>query len=125
MPRWFTRWAKRPADTDTEWSRKQAEIVRAKEERTRLLVDKESLVAELEAMLFRHDPIGINFEDNTDEYRPEAETIAIRLPEARDERDLLRIVHEEFVRWFAPSVAGDVDRYRDLAHEIWLLRQAP
>lgn len=83
-----------------------------------MLAGREALVAELEAMLFRHDPIGINFEENTDEYRAEAETIAIRLPEAHDEVDLLRIVHEEFVRWF-DDTAGDIERYREIAQEIW------
>lgn len=124
MPRWFRR-PQRPADADPEWSRMQAEIAGAKEDRTRLLAGKESLVADLEAILFRHDPIGINFEDNTDEYRAEAEAIAIRLPEARDEADLLRIVHEEFVRWFDASIAGDINRYREITHEIWLRRLAP
>jgi hypothetical protein len=125
MPRWFARRGERRADADAEWSRIQAEIVRAKDERIRLVTGKESFVADLEAILFRHDPIGINFDDNTDEYRPEAETIAIRLPEARDERDLVRIVHEEFVRWFDASIAGDMNRYREIVHEIWLLHQAP
>ncbi|MDT5116401.1 MAG: hypothetical protein QOE30_2140 [Mycobacterium sp.] len=124
MPRWFRRSGRRQADPDADWSRRQVDILRAQEERQALLVGKEPLVAELEAMLFRHDPIGINFGENTDEYRAEAETIAIRLPEARDEPDLIRIVHEEFVRWFSASVAGGVDRYREIAHEIWLLYQA-
>lgn len=97
----------------------QADLIRAQEERRKLLVGKEPLVAQIEALLFRHDPIGINFDHNTDEYRPEAETIAIRLPEAKDERELLHLVHEEFVRWFTASGAGSPERYVDIAHEIW------
>lgn len=30
----------------------------------------EQLILDLEAILFRHDPMGINYEVNTDEYRP-------------------------------------------------------
>lgn len=79
--------------------------------------------AEIEELLFRHDPVGIGFEDNTDEYRPEAETITRRLPEAASEQDVHRIVHEEFVRWFAVS-AGSAERYDVIAREIWRLWRA-
>ncbi|MFJ8916848.1 hypothetical protein [Amycolatopsis sp. NPDC102389] len=47
-----------------------------KEVRRRLVADRRDLVASIEVLLFRHDPIGINFEYNTDEYQPEAESIA-------------------------------------------------
>jgi hypothetical protein len=77
-------------------------------ERARLLVGKEELVSAIEALLFAADPIGINFEHNTDEYRPEAETIALRIPETATVDELHRIVFEEFVRWF-----GDPDRRTD------------
>jgi hypothetical protein len=76
-------------------------------------------VTSLEALLFRHDPIGINSEHNSDEYRPEAETIALRLPEAATERDLERVIHEEFVRWFGADTAGPVGNYAQIAHEAW------
>jgi len=74
----------------------------------------------VEELLFRHDPIGINFETNTDEYEPEARTIVPRLHEAADEQDVLRIVHEEFVHWFGET-AGPGERYRQIASEIWQL----
>lgn len=71
--------------------------------------------------MFRHDPIGINFEDNIDEYDPEAETIVLRLIDAgttlsADEIKVL--VHEEFVRSFGDGIAGAVERYRGIAVEI-------
>jgi hypothetical protein len=56
---------------------------------------------------------------NTDEYLPEAQTIVIRLPEATSPDDAQRIVHEEFVRWFDPQLAGPVERYRVVAESIW------
>jgi len=63
----------------------------ARGERQRRLVGQEDRVAKLERLLFEHDPIGINFEENDDEYRSEAETITLRLPEASTEAELLRI----------------------------------
>ncbi|EME50520.1 hypothetical protein [Amycolatopsis decaplanina] len=90
-----------------------------KDVRQRLVADRRELVASLEDLLFRHDPIGIGFGDDTDEYQPEAESIALRLPEAVSELDLQRIVHEEFVRWFDADIAGTADRFVTIAREIW------
>ena len=47
-----------------------------REERKRLSSSYKQLLNEVSAILFRHDPIGINFEYNTDEYDPEAGTEA-------------------------------------------------
>lgn len=102
-----------------QWRGVQDDVVRARETRQRLLAGRQRLVASLEDVLFRHDPIGINFGHNTDEYRSEAETITLRRPEASSELDLRRIVHEEFVRWFDASTAGSTDRYATIAGEIW------
>jgi hypothetical protein len=77
----------------------------------------------LEAVLLRHDPIGINFGDNTDEYDAEAETIALRLS-ADGEADVLQIVHEEFTRWFGADIAGKRSRYADVAAEVWAVWHA-
>ena len=82
--------------------------------------DMQQLIAEVEAILFRHDPIGIGFADNTDEYRPEAESILPRLREAGSAVDVRRVVHEEYVRWFGgESTAGPESRYTLIAEEIW------
>jgi hypothetical protein len=83
-----------------------------------MVAGRESVVDQLEGLLFRHDPIGIKFEFNTDEYRSEAETITIRLPEAHSVEDVLRITHEEFIRWF-DDTAGPVTRYEAIAAEVW------
>ena len=72
------------------------------------------------ALLFRHDPLGINGEANTDEYEPEVGTILPRLRECSTADDALRVVHEEFVRWFGET-AGPQARYRAIAEEIWKL----
>ncbi len=77
-------------------------------------------------ILFRHDPIGINFEDNTDEYEPEARTIVPRLKTCRSPQDVITVVHEEFQRWFDPEIAGSRDRYATIADEVWCLwRKSP
>ena len=76
---------------------------------------------EVEEILFRHDPIGINFEDNRDEYDPEVDTILPRLKEARDADDVQSIVYEEFVRWFDEKIAGKKSNvvYKNISLEIW------
>jgi hypothetical protein len=73
----------------------------------------------VEAILFDEDPIGINFEDNTDEYEPEVETIVPRLGACADADAVLTVVHEEFVRWFDPATAGPRERYGRIATRIW------
>lgn len=77
------------------------------------------LVAEVEALLYRHDPIGIAFGDNPDEYRPEAESIVARLDSARSVEDVHTLVHEEFVRWFDEDTAGPASRYEAIARDVW------
>ncbi len=79
-----------------------------------------SRFVEVSEILFRNDPIGINFESNTDEYEPEVETILPRLKNCFDVRDVLNVVYEEFQKWFDNS-AGDIEKYKGIAEEIWLL----
>ena len=74
---------------------------------------------QLSAILFRTDPMGINFEDNTDEYEPEVETILPRLRTCGSEQDALRVIHEEFRKWFGDETAGPIENYREPAKEIW------
>ena len=96
-------------------------IAQARARRRELVVGREGFVAAIEVLLFEHDPIGINFETNPDEYRAEAESIVIRLPSARDAADTRTIVHEEFTSWFSPDIAGAPSRYDEIAREIWTL----
>lgn len=74
------------------------------------------------ALLFRHDPMRLNFELNTDEYEIEVGTILPRLRDCRSAADTRHVVHQEFVRWFG-STAGREERYSEIASEIWLLWQ--
>ena len=81
------------------------------------------LTAELEALLHRHDPIGIAFGDNPDEDAPEAGTIVPRLRDVGTIGAVRTVVHEEFVRWFDEDTAGPAARYQAIAEEIWPLVQ--
>ncbi|MCW1926294.1 hypothetical protein OKA05_27315 [Luteolibacter arcticus] len=85
----------------------------------RMRVEYGELFAAVSGVLFRHDPIEINFGVNTDEYDSEAETILPRLGSCHSEADVLRVVHEEFMRWFDRESVGPVERYGEMAREIW------
>jgi hypothetical protein len=75
----------------------------------------------LSAALFEADPVGINFETNTDEYDAEAETIVIALRSAAGPEDMKALTHEAFVQWFGAATAGPIERYDPVAKEIWRL----
>lgn len=111
----------RPRVGDVEWERVSVEIRENAEARRAALEPYGDFPALLEALLFEADPVGLNYETNTDEYRPEAQTIALRLPAASAAEDVLRIAHQEFVRWFGADTAGPMDRYADVAVAIWEL----
>lgn len=71
--------------------------------------------------LIKHDPIGIYFGENDDEYYPEVRTILPRLKNCEFEDDVLAVVYEEFVKWFDEQIAGVKDNYTQIAKEIWAL----
>ena len=73
------------------------------------------------SILFRVDPMGINFEDNTDEYDPETDTILPRLPNCTSSDDVRKVVIEEFERWFDPDMVNDGNRkhFDEIAKAIW------
>jgi hypothetical protein len=83
-----------------------------------------NLFDEASALLFRCDPIGINFEDNTDEYEPEIGTILPRLSGCHSPAEVRKVVFEEFRGWFGPESAGDEMSYNEIADELWLLWSA-
>ena len=91
-------------------------------ERRQLKAEYGQLFDSMSALLFKHDPVGIAFDnENTDEYDPETGTILPRLRNCESENDVLRVVHEEFVRWFDAGIAGPAERYAEIASEIWQL----
>jgi hypothetical protein len=90
-----------------------------RKERLRLKQKYGELYSATEALFFRHDPIGINFEDNTDEYDPEVSSVLPRLRTCDSEADVQRVLHEEFTRWFGD--AGPLDLYAPIATDLWRL----
>jgi hypothetical protein len=111
----------RPSPEDVQWERIQAEVRAAKQSRFEQTVTQRDLVDAVSQILFRADPVGINFETNTDEYDAEAETIVIGLPNAHCPEDVTALTHETFVQWFDAQLAGPIDRYSAVASEIWNL----
>lgn len=92
------------------------ELRRQHQELRRKYKDLYDTVSEI---LYQHDPIGINFVFNIDEYEPEVGTILPRLKEANSPIELRKIVHEEFVRWFSSDLAGDEGDFTEITEEIW------
>src|ERR1700739_1349374 len=89
--------------------------------RRRLKAEYGKLFDSVAALLYRHDPVGINFEDNADEYEPEARTILPRLNSCPSADDVLHVVHAEFVRWFDSATARPPEHYKKIASEVWQL----
>jgi hypothetical protein len=75
------------------------------------------LFEEVSAILFRHDPVHINYGSNTDEYDPEVGTILPRLKQCRSAEDVQAVVFDEFGRWF--GLPGEQERYGLPSQEIW------
>ena len=92
---------------------------RARSQRAEARREYGAFFDKVSALLFRADPIGINFEDNTDEYDLEAATIIPRLRRCADADQVCGVVHEEFVRWFTPADAGARDQYNEVSAQIW------
>lgn len=81
------------------------------------------LFAAVSRLMFKHDPMSINFGDNTNEYEAEAGTVIPRLQTCASADDVATVVHEEFLRWFGKDIAGERGRYISLAKDIWSLWQ--
>ena len=99
--------------------------------REQLLAERRQLKAEygglfdaIAGLLFRHDPVGINFEVNEGEYQYEASKILPRLRDCQSAADVCRVVYEELVGSFDAVTAGPPERYTEIASEIWQLWQA-
>ncbi len=87
------------------------------------ILDNKDLISEISSVLFKFDPIGINSDENTDEYDPEAKAILLRVTNDISKKDLLNIIFEEFVHFFNISLAGDKNSklYSDITTKIWEL----
>ena len=93
------------------------------DERLRLKAEHGELFDSISAILFRYDPICINFDFNTTEYDEEAGTILAKLHTCHSVDEVLQVVHQEFVHWFDPVTVGPAERYTGIATEVWQLWQ--
>ena len=73
------------------------------------------------AILFRVDPMGIKFEDNTDEYDPETDAILPHLKDCNSVDDVLKVAVEEFEKWFDSDMVNQGNRrhFDEIASAIW------
>ena len=114
---WWTRRRQYRSEGDSQ--RLADEVQAARESRRGQTAGRRDLVAEVSRILFATDPIGLDFETNTDEYDSEAETIVIALPAARNVEDVHAITFETFVQWFDADTAGKRETYGEPALRIW------
>lgn len=90
-------------------------------EREKLRQQYPKLFSKLEAIFFEHDPIGINFGSNSDEYALEVEGVLKGLPSATSQDDVHTMIYEAFSTCFDTQLAGDKQSmsYKNMAKETW------
>jgi hypothetical protein len=89
----------------------------SREYRKRLKQEYEGLFVDLSKYLFEVDPVGVNYEINSDEYDPEVGTILPRIVDLDTVDEIASILREEFNRWFGdPTIYRST--YEDLAADM-------
>lgn len=76
-------------------------------------------------LLFEHDPAGLNFGNNYDEYSDETARLIERLPEAESQQQFEEIIIEEFEYSFCPGHAakGKIKDASTAIWQLWLIKQ--
>jgi hypothetical protein len=77
------------------------------------------LYEEVESILFRHDPVGINFEENADEYDPEVSAILPKILSAQSPDEVQQIVRDEFEHWFGPDTTFREESFEPIGAEVF------
>ncbi|MCL2514726.1 MAG: hypothetical protein FWD85_01210 [Microbacteriaceae bacterium] len=80
--------------------------------------------AQISALLFDADPIGLNFTINTDEYDSEAKEVDRVLDSSSSVEALTVTIRDIFLEWFnaEADLVGPLERYAGAAAQIWELR---
>jgi hypothetical protein len=78
-----------------------------------------ALYEEVQSIVFRHDPVGINFEVNPDEYDPEVSAIVPKVVHAQSPDEVQQIVREEFEHWFGPGQAFREESFEPIATQVF------
>lgn len=82
-------------------------------------MNQEELEKKISSILFVSDPMGINFEDNSDEYDPEArELVKMIAGKNSTEEELVSAVHKVFVDYFDNNLVGGRQRFENIAKQI-------
>jgi hypothetical protein len=100
----------------TDW-----ELESLRQRRRRMKEEYGALYGNVEALLFRHDPVGINYEENKDEYELETSLLLPRLRNCGSSADVTRMIHQVFMECFSPVSAGPEQHYESIGAEIWQL----
>lgn len=90
-----------------------------KADREQLRAEYGPLFDEVAAILFEVDPMGINYQENADEYEFEAGLILPRLRTCESSTDVRWVIHEEFSRWFGSAAPSPESKYETAAERIW------
>ncbi len=70
-------------------------------------------------ILLAADPMGLEIDDNVDEYDLETTAILALLPSAATQKDVEVIVYDVFCRSFDAENVGPFERYESVARDIW------
>jgi len=96
-------------------------LLRGERRIAQLRAANSALFAAVREILVRHNVMGIEGEEASDEFDYEAARLLIPLSEASSYEDLLIGVYMFFAVWFTASVAGPPNRFAALSQELWNL----
>lgn len=111
--------------TPEELAARKEEFAALRRERERIKEEHLGVHRWLRDLFARHDPNGlIAVGAPNDEYEEQADLLLPRLLKLHHAGEfsqpaVLRIVHEEFIKWFGAATAGAEERYASSAEEIW------
>ena len=93
---------------------------RIREARKRTKKKFDATYESISSLLFEIDPMGINFESNTDEYEPEVDTILPRIKNLNGRKEIELVVREEFEKWFGDDSTADIsnETFERISEEI-------
>ena len=83
----------------------------------------------ISAILFKHDPCKINFEENYGEYLTEAKCILKRMSDCRDDNELKSIIDKVFTHSFNSNWGHFISPIQKSVHlglmarQIWIVKQ--
>jgi hypothetical protein len=80
------------------------------------------LYSQLVALFYRHDPAGLAYADNFDEYESEVGTVLPRLGECRSPQDMEQVIRTELRRSLGMIFLSN-DALGALAADVWSVWQ--